>query len=299
MASSDHRSPGYRFRQLLEEPGVLLLPGVHSAMSARIAERAGARAVYLSGSAVSMSLLGLPDIGLMTGSEMIDEARRVIAATSLPVICDGDTGYGNAVNVLRTVRLYEAAGAAGLQIEDQTFPKRCGHFDGKSLISTEEMVGKLRAAAEARTDPSFVLIGRTDAVEGAGVEAAIERGRAYAAAGADIVFVEAPQSEPDLGLIAKSIPAPLIVNVVEGGKTPQLPLDAYAELGFRIVLYPTSNVRVAARALDRFYRYLLRSGASTGIETEMLDFAERNSLNELETYQEWERRFVPPAEETV
>jgi 2,3-dimethylmalate lyase len=277
----------------------VLLPGVHNAMSARIAERAGASAVYLSGSGVSMALLGLPDIGLMTGAEMIDEARRVVAATSLPVICDADTGYGNAVNVLRTVRLYEATGVAGIQIEDQTFPKRCGHFDGKDLISTEEMVGKIRAAIEARQDPDFVLIARTDAIEGFGLEAAIERGLAYADAGADIVFVEAPQGEADLRRIASAIPAPLIVNVVEGGKTPQLSLDVYAAMGFRIVLYPTTNVRVAARALDEFYRYLLRSGSSSGFERGLLGFDERNAVNELATYQDWEERFAPTQEEII
>jgi 2,3-dimethylmalate lyase len=268
-------------------------------MSARIAERAGASAVYLSGSAVSMALLGLPDIGLMTGAEMVDEARRVVAATSLPVICDADTGYGNAVNVLRTVRLYEATGVAGMQIEDQTFPKRCGHFDGKDLVSTDEMVGKIRAAIEAKQDPDFVLIARTDAIEGLGVEAAIERGLAYADAGADIVFVEAPQDEADLRRIADAINAPLIVNVVEGGKTPQLPLDVYVEMGFRIVLYPTTNVRVAARALDEFYRHLLGSGSSAGFERGLLGFDERNALNELAVYQNWEERFASTQEETI
>jgi 2-methylisocitrate lyase-like PEP mutase family enzyme len=297
VASSETQSAGARFRALIDGPDVLLLPGVHSALSARIAERAGARAAYLSGSAVSMSLFGLPDIGLMTGTEMIDEARRVVMSTTLPIICDADTGYGNAVNVLRTVRMYEAAAVAGVQIEDQTFPKRCGHFDGKSLISREEMVGKVRAAVAARRDPDFVIIARTDAFEESGVSEAIERGLAYAEAGADVIFVEAPQTEADLRRIGEAIRVPLIVNVVEGGKTPQLPLDTYARMGYRIVLYPTTNVRVVARALDEYYRYLVTTGTSAGLPHGMLGFDERNELNELSRYQEWEQTYLPMRKE--
>lgn len=271
-----------------------MLPGVHNALSARLAERAGARAVYLSGSAVSMALLGLPDIGLMSGTEMVDQARRITACIGVPLICDADTGYGNAVNVLHAVRMYEAAGVAGIQIEDQMFPKRCGHFDGKSLISEEEMIGKIRAACAARVDSDFVIIARTDAIEELGVDAAVQRGQAYGRAGADIVFVEAPRTLDDMRLIASSIDAPLLINVVEGGKTPQLSLRDYAELGYRIVLYPTTNVRVTARALDDLYRFLLTEGTTEGYPGGMLEFDERNSINELNRYQEWERTYVPP-----
>jgi 2-methylisocitrate lyase-like PEP mutase family enzyme len=290
-------SAGSRVRALLEAPGVLLLPGVHDALSAKLAERAGHRAAYVSGSAVAMALLGLPDIGLLSGSEMIDQARRITAAVDIPLIADADTGYGNALNVRRTIGLLEDAGLAGAQLEDQSFPKRCGHFDGKSLISQEEMAGKVRAAVAARRDPDFIIVARTDALAVLGLDEAVARARAFAAAGADVLFVEAPRTIDEMQAIATASPLPMLVNVVEGGRTPQLAPEEYAALGFRIVLYPTVGVRVAAAALDGLYRHLAGAGSSAGYPGAITGFDERNEINGLGSWLEWERSFVPPADE--
>jgi 2-methylisocitrate lyase-like PEP mutase family enzyme len=290
-------SPGRRFRELIEGTEGLLLPGVHDALSARLAARAGHRAAYVSGSAVSMALLGLPDIGLLSGSEMIDQARRIAASVPIPLISDADTGYGNALNVRHTIGLLEAAGIAGAQLEDQSFPKRCGHFDGKSLISQAEMVGKIRAAAAARSDPDFVIVARTDALAVLGLEAALARARAFAGAGADVLFVEAPRTLDELRAVAGVSPLPMLVNVVEGGRTPQLTFEEYVALGYRIVLYPTVGVRAAAAALDGIYRHLAGAGTSAGYAGAITGFDERNQINDFDSWLEWERDFVPPADD--
>jgi 2-methylisocitrate lyase-like PEP mutase family enzyme len=280
----------------LEGPAPLLLPGVHDALSGRLAERAGHRAAYVSGSAVAMALLGLPDIGLLSGSEMVDQTRRIAGAVGIPLIADADTGYGNALNVRHAIRSFEATGVAGVQLEDQDFPKRCGHFDGKSLIPADEMAGKIRAAVAARRDPSFVIIARTDALAVLGLEEALDRARAYAAAGADVLFVEAPRTLEELRAVGR-LPGPTLVNVVEGGRTPQLSLEEYAALGFRIVLYPTVAVRVATAGLDGIYRQLAASGTSKGFAGGVTGFDERNAINDLDSWLEWEREFLPPADE--
>lgn len=285
-------SAGARFRSLVEGPAGLLLPGVFDALSARLAERAGFEAAYLSGSAVSMTQLGLPDIGLLSGAEMIDQARRVTAAVGIPVIADGDTGHGNALNVRHAVRSFEAAGIAGIQLEDQAFPKRCGHFDGTSLVAADEMVGKLRAAIAAREDPAFVVIARTDALAVHGIEEALERARAYRAAGADILFVEAPRTLDQLRAIGE-LPGHKLVNVVEGGKTPQLSRAEYVALGFQVVLYPTVAVRVAAASLEGIYGHLAARGSSDGFDGPITSFDRRNEINDLPSWLEWERRFAP------
>jgi methylisocitrate lyase len=251
-------------------------------------ELSGFPAAYLSGSAVAMSLLGLPDLGLVSSSEMLEQARRTAAATTVPLICDADTGYGSALNVARTVRDLEGARVAGVQLEDQEFPKRCGHFEDKRVIPRAEMVMKIKAALDARRDPRFVIIARTDARAVLGLDEAIERGLAYAEAGADIIFVEAPQSKAELLEIGRRCAAPLMVNVVEGGKTPQLPLQEYADAGFKIVLYPTTGVRVAGRALSAFYKHLHDAGTSVGLAGGFLDFDERNAVNALVDYQRLE-----------
>jgi 2-methylisocitrate lyase-like PEP mutase family enzyme len=232
-----------------------------------------------------MTLLGLPDIGLLSGSEIIEHARRITSACGLALVCDGDTGFGNAVNVAYTVRAMEAAGVAAIQLEDQTFPKRCGHFSGKSVTSAEEMVQKLHAAAEARDDADFVIIARTDARAVHGLDEAISRGRLYAQAGADIIFVEAPETEEELRQVAASIDAPTLVNVVEGGRTPQLELSAYADLGFDVVLYPTAAVRTVTHALSQQYAHLRAAGTTVGSPVEMVSFASRNEINDLPGYE--------------
>lgn len=279
-------SAGRRFRDALAAHPPLLLPGVHDALSARLAERSGFSAGYLSGSATAMTLLGVPDIGLLTGSEIIDQARRIIDGCGLALLCDADTGFGNAVNVAHTLRLLESAGAAGIQLEDQTFPKRCGHFAGKSVVTAEEMLGKLYAATDARRDDDFVIVARTDARAVSGLAEAIERGLRYRDAGADIIFVEAPQSVAELREVATRIDAPTLVNVVEGGKTPQLSLAEYAAMGFAVVLYPTAAVRVTAHALGSLYSHLHQSGSSAGAPAQLVSFAERNAITALDGYED-------------
>lgn len=285
-------SPGARFREAYGSRRALLLPGVYDALSARLLELAGFPAAYLSGSAVAMSLLGLPDIGLVSSTEMLEQARRVAAATTLPLICDADTGYGNALNVAKTVRDLERAGTAGLQLEDQTFPKRCGHFEHKQVIPQAEMVMNIKAALDARSDESFVVIARTDSRAPLGLEAAIDRGLAYAEAGADVIFVEAAESRRELLEIARRIRLPLLVNVVEGGKTPQLTFDEYADAGYKIVLYPTTSVRVAGRAVGSFYDHLHTVGSSAGFAGGFLSFADRNLVNDLAGYEQKENAYA-------
>ena len=278
-------SPGRRLRQALASKTPLLLPGLHDALSARLVQRSGFEVGYLSGSAAAMTLLGLPDIGLLSGSEIIEQARRITAACDLALVCDGDTGFGNAVNVAYTVRAMEAAGVAAIQLEDQTFPKRCGHFSGKAVVPVEEMLQKLHAAVEARSDADFVIIARTDARAVHGLEEAIERGRRYAEAGADIIFVEAPQTVEELRAVAAAIDAPTLVNVVEGGQTPQLSVVQYAELGFSVVLYPTAAVRSVTHALGSLYEHLRATVTTAGSPVDMVSFASRNEINDLAGYE--------------
>jgi methylisocitrate lyase len=277
-------------RKMLAEPGLILLPGVYDALSAKLAVAAGFKVIYLSGSAIAMSQFGYPDIGLPTMSEVMEQARRVTAAVDVPVVVDIDTGYGNAVNVLRTIREAEAAGVAAVQLEDQVFPKKCGHFEGKEIISSNEMVGKIKAAVAARRQ-ELVIIGRTDARAVTSLEDAIQRGRAYAEAGADVVFVEAPRSPEEMAEITKSIPAPLLINMVEGGKTPQLSLAELQAIGFKIALYPTACIRAASQTLQNFYRHLLVHGSTADILDQMVSFTERNEITGLAGYEAWAKKF--------
>jgi 2-methylisocitrate lyase-like PEP mutase family enzyme len=240
----------------------LIAPGAYDALSARLIEQAGFDAVYMTGFGTTASLIGRPDVGLLTGAEMVDNARRIVSAVDVPVIADADTGYGNALNVLRTVQLYEQAGVAGIQLEDQVAPKKCGHMSGKAVIETEEMVGKIRAAVAARQDPDLVVIARTDAVAVTGVADAVARGRAYAEAGADLLFVEAPTSEADIEAVATELRgvAPLVFNWAEGGKTPPLPLARIAELGFSLVIYPIGTLLAATAGIRSLLATLKTDG---------------------------------------
>jgi len=257
------RAPRARLRELLVASAPLVAPGAYDALSARLVAQAGFDAVYMTGFGTTASLIGRPDVGLLSGAEMVDNARRIAAAVDVPVIADADTGYGNALNVVRTVQLYEQAGVAGIQLEDQVMPKKCGHMSGKALIGVDEMVGKVRAAVAARRDPDLVLIARTDAVAVSGVDDALERARAYADAGADLLFVEAPTSEADVERVAKELAgvAPLVFNWAEGGRTPPLSLARMTELGFALVIYPIGTL-LAATAGIRSRRTGCRPSAS-------------------------------------
>ncbi|MEU2348062.1 oxaloacetate decarboxylase [Modestobacter sp. NPDC049651] len=284
-------SPGAELRRLLAAPQPLVAPGAYDALSARLVEQAGFDVVYMTGFGTTASLIGRPDVGLLTGSEMVDNARRIVSAVDVPVIADADTGYGNAINVVRTVQLYEQAGVAGLQLEDQVAPKKCGHMSGKAVIETAEMVGKVQAAVAARRDPDLVLIARTDAVAVSGVGDAIDRARAYVEAGADVLFVEAPTSEQDLVTIATELRglAPMVFNWAEGGKTPPLPLARVAELGFSLVIYPIGTLLAATAGI----RSVLASLRADGVPA--LDglpaFDEFTDLIGLPEVQQLEQRF--------
>ena len=255
-------SPRARLRELIAAPTLLAAPGAYDALSARLVEEAGFDAIYMTGFGTTASLIGRPDVGLLTGTEMVDNARRVVAAVDVPVIADADTGYGNALNVVRMVQLYEQAGVAGIQLEDQVMPKKCGHMSGKSLISVEEMVGKIRAAVDARRDPDLVIIARTDAVAVEGLSSAISRARAFAEAGADVLFVEAPTSEEDIATVADELRgvAPLIFNWAEGGMTPPLSAEQIAMLGFSLVIYPISTLLSATAGMRRVLEKLRSDG---------------------------------------
>jgi 2-methylisocitrate lyase-like PEP mutase family enzyme len=251
-----------RLRELLARPEPLVAPGAYDALSARLVEQAGFDVVYMTGFGTTASLAGRPDVGLLTGTEMVDNARRIAAAVDVPVIADADTGYGNAINVVRTVQAYEQAGVAGIHLEDQVMPKKCGHMSGKAVIPADEMVGKLRAAVAARRDPEFLLIARTDAAAVEGLDAALDRARAYADAGADVLFVEAPTSEDDIARVASELRgvAPLVFNWAEGGRTPAMPLARIAELGFALVLFPIGTLLAATAGIQRLLASLRADG---------------------------------------
>lgn len=271
-----------------------MVPGVPDALVARLAEEAGFRCLYVSGAATANSALGVPDIGLVTATEMADWAGHIARAVEAPVLADADTGYGNAVNVMRTVDLFERAGLAGLHLEDQVFPKRCGHVAGKGVIPVEEMAGKIRAACRARSDPGFVIIARIDARDVEGLDAAISRGKAYLDAGADALFPEALRSEEEFAAFADALAgAVLMANLTEFGKTPVLPAATLARLGYRLVLYPLSTLRVMLKAARDFLLHLRAAGSQAAYLDRMLTRAELYGLVRYARFTAWEQAFLP------
>ena len=240
-----------RLRELLKGPDIVVAPGAYDGFSARLVEAAGFKAAYMTGAGTAASHLGQPDLGLTTLTEMATHAAHLAGCLSIPLIADADTGYGNVLNVVRTVREYERAGVAGLHIEDQVAPKKCGHIAGKQVIPTDEFCDKIRAASEYRTDPDLLIIARTDARAVTGLDDAIERGNRYAEAGADVIFVEAPQGMDEVQRIAREVKAPLLANMVPGGKTPAVKFSDLERLGFRIVIYPAVCMGAAVVAIER------------------------------------------------
>ena len=269
-------------RTRLAEDQPLVVPGVYDVLSARLAARAGFEAVFVSGFAVSATQLGEPDVGLLTQSELAAVAARVCRGVTCPVIVDADTGYGGAANVMRTVADLIHAGAAGLFLEDQVWPKRCGHMRGKRVVETTEHVRRIRAAVRARADHDCVVVARTDARQPLGLDAAIERALAYRDAGADALFVEAPASADELREIGRRLPAPLVANMVEGGVTPDLSADELAALGFRLIVYPVAALFAATHAITNVYTQLRRDGTTRGARASMISFADFNALIGLE-----------------
>ena len=259
---------------------ILLAPGIYDALSGLIAEQAGARAVYLSGASIAYTRFGRSDVGLVSASEVHDTLAAVTDRIQIPVIVDADTGFGNALNVQRTIRNFERAGAAAIQIEDQSFPKRCGHLDGKTLISKDEMVGKIKAAIDARKETNTLIIARTDARGVEGLSEAIDRAQEYQEAGADILFIEAPHSIDEMKLIRKSFgeDIPLLANMVEGGKTPIKTANDLKSLGFNIVIFPGGAVRAATFQLQQYYTGLIENGSTLEFSDSMHNFDSLNSV---------------------
>ena len=279
-------------KKLLKRDQLLVAPGCFDGLSARLVEEAGFEAAYLSGGAVARSM-GIPDIGLVTMSESIERAAQVVAAIKIPVIADADTGYGNAVNLVRSVREFERIGVAAIHIEDQITPKRCGHLDGKEVIALGEMEMKLKAALATRTDPDFCIIARTDARGVHGFDDAIARALAFAKLGVDAIFVEAPQSESELAEIPRRLPnVPLLVNVFKGGKTPMLPMENLQQMGYRIAIYPSETQRAAIHAMRGALATLKREGTTESIDASLTTFNERDKVVGLDDWQKIERAYL-------
>lgn len=267
-------------KQRLQAAPAVLAPGVYDAFTALVAEQAGFEALYLSGASIAYTRLGRSDVGLTTATEVADTLARITERVALPVIVDGDTGFGNALNTQRTVRAFERAGAAMVQLEDQTFPKRCGHLDGKGVIPRAEMCGKLRAALDARHSPDTLILARTDALAVEGFEAALDRAEAYLACGVDALFIEALRTPEQMGIACERFAGriPLLANMVEGGKTPVTAASELGRIGFRIVIFPGGTARAVAHTLQRYYASLRQHETTAPERERMLDFDQLNAL---------------------
>lgn len=278
---------------------ILVAPGVYDALTAHIAAEAGFEALYLSGAAIAYSRLGQPDLGLVSMSEVAETVALVRDRVALPLIVDADTGFGNALNVQRTVRMLERAGATAIQLEDQTFPKRCGHLDNKTVIPAAEMVGKIKAAVDARASAGTLIIGRTDAGAVEGLDRAIERARLYGEAGADVLFVEAPRTEAELATVTRALGgrAPLMANIVEGGRTPTLSAAALGTLGFSLVIFPGGIVRALTHAAREYYASLRANGTNQPFADRMLDFTALNGVLGTPELLATARRYDPASED--
>lgn len=282
----------YKLREVLKRSGILVLPGVYDCIGANIAERLGFEIVFTSGFGISGSTLGNPDFGFLTATEMLWSVGRIARSVNIPVVADIDTGYGNPLNVIRTVTELIQAGAAGMILEDQEWPKKCGHFEGKRVITMAEHVEKIHAAVHARGDSGLVIIGRTDARSPLGLDEAMRRGRAYFEAGADVVFIEAPQSVEELKKVAQAFPdAPLFANMIEGGKTPFLTARELEELGYKIVVFPLSGLFSATKAMETCFRHLKEKGTTSGFEY-LVNFKDFEQIIDVDKYRELEKKFT-------
>lgn len=279
-------------KKLIEDEEILMIPVAHDALCAKIAEQSGFKAVFTAGYANSAALLGKPDVSLLTLTEMVDAASRIVDAVDIPVFADGDTGHGNVTNVIRTVNLFEKAEVAGLFIEDQVNPKRCGHLAGKQVVSPEEMVSKLRAALDARSDPDFVIMARTDALAVNGIDDAIHRAKLYREAGADLIFVEAPESVEQMRRIISEVKAPHMANMLPGGKTPMLTAKELQEIGYSVVAYATACTYTITKAVRDLFETLYRTGTTAGLEDRMVKFDEFNRLVGLEEIRRKEEEYL-------
>jgi 2-methylisocitrate lyase-like PEP mutase family enzyme len=281
-------------RSALAGKDLIVAPGVFDMISAKIADGQGFKALYMTGYGVSATL-GLPDAGLATYSDMVGRVAQICQDTATPVICDADTGFGGLLNLERTVKGYEAAGAAAIQIEDQVFPKRCGHTPGRRVIAAEDMVRKIRVAVATRGSPDFLIVARTDARTRDGLDEALRRGEAYARAGADILFIESPESEEEMARIGRSFDVPLIANMADGGRTPILPRARLEELGYRIAIFPVTGLLAASAALERVYGVLKGQGSSDSLQRELYPFDRFCRLAGFEQVWDFEKRWPEEA----
>lgn len=289
--------PGAALRRLLDDPRIAIAPGAADAMTARLIEEAGFGVVYVTGAGIANAQHGVPDIGLMGLEDVLRVVRAIVSVVNVPVLVDADTGFGGSMNVARTVREIERAGAAGLQLEDQVMPKRCGHFEGKEVVPAEEMVARLRAAQLARLDPRFVIVARTDARQTHGLEEALDRARSFAEAGADAIFVEALQSEAELAQVRDAVPSvPLVVNLVHGGKTPILAAEILEKLGFSLALYANLQLCAAIHAVRGALEHLRDTGSSEGLEDRIATWDERQRLVGLAAVEAIEASLADPGE---
>jgi 2-methylisocitrate lyase-like PEP mutase family enzyme len=282
--------PGKKLRQALAGKGLVTAPGVYDMISAKIADGLGFSALYMTGYGVSASL-GLPDAGLISYGEMISRVAQICQGTRTPVVCDADTGFGGLLNVERTVQGYETVGAAGIQIEDQVFPKRCGHTPGRRVVPIEDMVRKIKVAAATRNSPDFLIVARTDARTRLGLDEALKRGEAYAKAGADILFIESPESEEEMAAIGRRFDTPLVANMADGGRTPILTRQRLEELGYRMAIFPATGFLATAKALSHVYGVLKESGSSDTLGPDLYSFDKFCRLVGFEHVWEFEKRW--------
>ena len=284
-------NPRQKLRALLAKPGYAIVPGAHDTLTAKLVELAGFDGVYLTGGGYSRAC-GYPDIGLLTLTEITQYISRTVDALEIPVIADMDAGYGNALNVIRAVREYEKTGVAAFHLEDQVSPKKCGHYEGKQLVSRQEMVGKIKAAVDTRRDADMVIIARSDARAVEGLQASIDRVNAYLEAGADVGFVEAPQSAEELASAARQLTKPALANIFEGGKTPALPAAELEAMGYRIGIYPSQTHRAAIAAAKRVLAVLKRDGDTAAIESELATFNDREDAVNAAKWRQLETRYL-------
>ncbi len=271
-------SPRKALRDMLKADKIIVAPGAHNCVSARIIEKVGFKAVYATGYGASASQISQADVGLMTMTEMVSHMHNLVGAVTIPVIADADTGYGNVINTIRTVQEFEKAGVAAIQLEDQVMPKRCGHMLGREIVSVDEMVGKIEASVKARRDEDLVIIARTDARTKYGIEEAIRRGLAYTEAGADVIFIESPESVEEMEYINRSMPRPTLANIVERGRTPQLPAAELERIGYKIAIFPVASVLAETKALFTIFGQLMETGSTNNVMEYLYDFEEFNLL---------------------
>ncbi|WP_188979734.1 isocitrate lyase/PEP mutase family protein [Halocalculus aciditolerans] len=279
-------------RELIERDELLMAIGAWDALTARMAQQAGAEAVYMSGSCVSSSVHGGPDIGLTTMTEMTRRARQMAGVLDVPLIVDGDTGYGNELNAYRTVREYERAGANAIQLEDQTFPKRCGHFEGKDIISAPEFAAKIEAATDARESEDFLVIARTDALAVDGLDEAIRRAQLYKEAGADVLFVEAPTEREEMERVCREAPSPLLANLAAKGKTPPIPAEELTDIGYDMAIYPSDSFKAALKTIQDTYETLIDERSQENILDGMVEWEERDEITEMGDVEALEAKYA-------